>query len=195
MLFVSGLMAQPRGRHRHRNPPEVDAGPDAGPLIPRGSNFDPNEVIPVPVASVDNMMRRMRVYLFVAPAGSQAFGAGRAPAGGQRVWALLPSCRTTNPDDNRDPCPTDRVVIEAVGSGNVTSNDPTNLGTTPDARRVQWFAVGEGVPRVRVKLFAPGARLRYEAVVDATRLVDLPAPQGTDRGATYEFDFTQYPAR
>ncbi len=167
---------------------------DAGPLIPRGSNFDPNEVIPVPVASVDGMMRRMRVYLFVPPTSSQAFGSARAGAG-QRLWALLPSCRTTNPDDNRDPCPVDRVVVEAVGSGNVTGGDPSTLGTNPDARRVQWFAVGEGVPRVRVKLFAPGARLRYEAVVDATRLVDLPAPQGTDRGATFEFDFTQYPAR
>lgn len=194
MLFVSGVLAQPHRGRRHPAPPTPGAVPDAGPVIPRGSNFDPNEVIPVPVASVDGMLRRMRVYLFVAPSGSQAFGGARA-AGGQRLWALLPSCRPTNPDDNRDPCPVDRLVVEAVGSGNVTASDPSTLGTNPDARRVQWYSVGEGVPRVRVKLFAPGARLRYEAVMDAARLVDLPVPQGSDQGSTFAFDFTQYPAR
>ncbi|MBL8605543.1 MAG: hypothetical protein JNK72_26665 [Myxococcales bacterium] len=192
LTTVSGLVqAQHRGRHRAA--PVVQA-PDAGPVIPVGSNFNPDEVIPVPVASVDGMLRQMRVYLFLAPNGSGAFGGANLPAG-RRVWALLPSCRATNPDDNRDPCPVDRVAIEAVGRGSATGTDPTGLTAAPDTRRVQVFSVNEVAPRVRVKLFAPGGRVRYEAVVDATRLVDLTVPEGTDPGQGFAFDLTRYPAR
>jgi hypothetical protein len=172
-------------------PPTVattEATPQARP------NLDLGEVIPVPVSAVDGMLRRMRVYLFIAPPGSSAFGIG-ALGQGQRLWALLPSCRTTNPDDDREPCPVDRVTLEAVIRGNVNSGTPTFLGGVADARRVQSFVVEPSAPRVRLRVLGPNNRVRYEAVVEADRLADLQPPEGNPAPDGFSFDLTRYPAR
>jgi hypothetical protein len=157
-------------------------------------NLDLGELIPVPVSAVDGMMRRMRVFLFTAPATSGAFGIG-ALGRGRRVWALLPSCRTTNPDDDREPCPVDRVTVEAVIRGNVNAGTPTFIGGQADGRRVQSFVVEDSAPRVRVRVLGPADRVRYEAVVEADRLADLPAPEGAATPTGFTFDLTRYPAR
>lgn len=172
-------------------PPTVattEATPQARPTLDLG------EVIPVPVSAVDGMLRRMRVYLFIAPPGSSAFGIG-ALGQGRRLWALLPSCRTTNPDDDREPCPVDRVTLEAVIRGNVNSGTPTFLGGVADARRVQSFVVEPSAPRVRLRVLGPNNRVRYEAVVEADRLADLQPPEGNPTPDGFSFDLTRYPAR
>lgn len=197
-------LAQRRQRQRPVRPPTGAPGPVlvAPPTVsattgaanqPRPT-FDPAEVIPVPVAGVDGMLRRMRVYLLLPPPGTTAFPV-RSGALGRRLWVLLPSCQQTNPHDHRDPCPVDRVAFEAVGQGDVNGTDPTMLGTSPESRRLQSFLIGDTVPRVRIKVFGPNARLRYEAVIETTRLVDLPPPQGTATPTGYDFDYLQFPAR
>jgi hypothetical protein len=172
-------------------PPTVattEATPQARP------NLDLAEVIPEPVSAVDGMLRRMRVYLFIAPPASPAFGVG-ALGQGRRIWALLPSCRTTNPDDDREPCPVDRVTLEAVIRGNVNSGTPTFLGGVADGRRVQSFVVEPSAPRVRLRVLGPANRVRYEAVVEADRLGDLQPPEGNPTPDGFSFDLTRYPAR
>ena len=147
---------------------------------------------------VDRMMRQMRVWLFTPPAGATAYGLGRiAEGGGARVWALLPSCRQANPDDPRDPCPVDRVIItsEDNNGASVQSMDPQGLAPGAEARRVQSFVVPSGVRRVHVKLMALNNRVRYEAIVDVERLQDLPPPQGAPSANGFNFELTQYPAR
>ncbi|TAK23677.1 MAG: hypothetical protein EPO40_26590 [Myxococcaceae bacterium] len=172
-------------------PPTVattEATPQARPTL------DLAEVIPVPVSAVDGMLRRMRVYLVIAPPGSTAFGIG-ALGQGRRIWAVLPSCRTTNPDDDREPCPVDRLTLEAVIRGNVNSGTPTFLGGVADARRVQSFVVEQSAPRVRLRVLGPGDRVRYEAVVEADRLADLQPPEGASSADGFTLDLTRYPAR
>ena len=179
---------------RHARTPRTPPAPVA-PQIPANSTFDPNEVISVDVTQVDGMLRRMRVYLLLAANGDGSYGlANLGP--GRRFWAVLPSCRERNDVDSREPCPVERVVLEAVGRGNVTSGDPQNLDLrAPDSRRAQGFVVAEGTTRVRIKVVGPNARVRYEAVVEAARLVDLQPPQGAVANGRFEFDLTQYPAR
>lgn len=189
------------GRSNTRNRAR-DAGVSAtaptvqgGPAAVNGGPSAPAESVSAPVAHVDGMLRRMRVWLFMAPAGATAFGIGNLGQG-YRLWALLPSCRPADPNDPRDPCPVDRVVMESVGSNDsVRSMDPTGIAPGAEARRVQSFVVPQNMSRVRIKLMGPNARVRYEAIVEAVRLVDLPAPAGNPSGATFNFDFTQYPAR
>ena len=178
-------------RHRRSSaasPPAAAAG-----TAPRPS-LDLGEVIPVPVSAVDGMLRRMRVFLFTAPPSSAAYGLG-ALGQGQRLWALLPSCRTTNPDDDREPCPVDRVTVEAVIRGNVNAGTPTFLGGAADGRRVQSFVVEPSAPRVRLRVLGPGNRIRYEAVVESERLADLAPPEGAPSADGFAFDLTRYPAR
>lgn len=179
---------------RHSRTPRTPPAPVA-PQIPPNSTFDPNEVISVDVSQVNGMLRRMRVYLFQATTGDDSYGLA-ALGPGQRFWALLPSCRERNDEDNREPCPVERVVLEAVGRGNVSGNSPQNLDPrAPDPRRAQGFVVAPGTTRVRIKVVGANARVRYEAVVEAERLVDLSPPQGAVQNGRFEFDFTQYPAR
>ncbi len=189
------------GRSNTRNRAR-DAGVSAtaptvqsGAVTVNGGPSAPAESVSAPVAHVDGMMRRMRVWLFMAPANATAFGLGNLGQG-YRLWALLPSCRPADPNDPRDPCPVDRVVMESVGSSeSVRSMDPMGIAPGADARRVQSFVVPQNVSRVRIKLMGPNARVRYEAIVEAVRLVDLPPPAGSPSGAIFNFDFTQYPAR
>ncbi len=190
-LLALGALAQPRRPRRTRvqRTPTVDASAPTQNLGP--------ELISVPVADIDRMMRQMRVWLFNPPAGASGFGLSQMGAG-RRLWVLLPSCRQPNPDDPRDPCPVDRVIIEAVGAeggASVNGMDPVGVAPSSESRRVQSFVVPAGVPRVRVKLMALRAQVRYEAVVDADRLVELPAPVGNSGPGGFSFDLSQYPAR
>lgn len=207
-LALLPAAADAQHRHTRRRPagpppstapgaPAPVAPPTVGTTEPTPAarpTLDLNEVIPVPVSAVDGMLRRMRVFLFTAPAGSSAYGLGTLGAG-RRLWALLPSCRTHNPDDDRDPCPVDRVTVEAVMRGNVNAGTPTFLGGSADARRVQSFVVEASAPRVRLRVLGPANRVRYEAVVEAERLADLAPPEGTPGGDGFAFDLARYPAR
>lgn len=192
MILCATVEAAAQRRQRRDPPPPP---PPAQPQIPPGSTFDPNEVISVDVTQVDGMLRRMRVYLFQAAPNDTSFGVGGMGAG-RRLWALLPSCRERNDIDSRDPCPVQRVVIEAVGRGNVSAGDPINLDPrADDSRRAQGYVIAEGTTRVRIKVITATATVRYEAVVEAARLADLQPPQGAAQNGRFVFDFTQYPAR
>jgi hypothetical protein len=191
-LAVTPLRAQRRPR---RPPPRtqtvVDASAPPSPAVPAAP-----ELVSVPVALADTHLRQMRVYLFTPPSGATGYGLGQLGPGVARVWALLPSCRPPSPDDPRDPCPIDRVILEGEGNeGRVYTMDPQGIAPGADARRVQSFSVPAGVRRVRIKVMGPQARVRYEAMVDVERLVDLPAPQGTSTPAGFAFDLARYPAR
>lgn len=205
-LHPSSAFAQRRTHHSRRSAPVAAASrPGSVAVVPptvgtteaapqARPNLDLGEVIPVPVSAVDGMLRRMRVYLFTVPPTSSAYGVG-ALGQGRRIWALLPSCRTTNPDDDREPCPVDRVTVEAVIRGNVNAGTPTFLGGQADARRVQSFVVDPAAPRVRLRVLGSANRVRYEAVVEAERLPDLALPEGAASADGFSFDLTRYPAR
>lgn len=189
LCATTEALAQRQGR-TPRTPPAPVA-----PQIPPNSTFDPNEVISVDVTQVDGMLRRMRVYVLQAAPNDDSYGLARLGPG-RRFWALLPSCRERNDEDSREPCPVERVVLEAVGRGNVSGTDPQNLDPrAADSRRAQGFVVADGTPRVRIKVIGSNARVRYEAVVEAPRLADLQPPQGAAQNGRFEFDLTQYPAR
>jgi hypothetical protein len=186
-------LSQPRRTRTRRRGP--DAGTASAPVVVVPPPSATPELISVPVADIDRMLRQMRVWLFNPPASATGYGLGQLGSG-QRLWALLPSCRPPNPDDPRDPCAVDRVVLEAVGSNlGVQSLDPVGLTTAPDARRVQSFVIPSGVARVRIKVMALRAQVRYEAVVDVPRLAELPAPAGSPAGDRFNFDLSGYPAR
>lgn len=205
-LSLSGaaLLAQSRHHHRPRptpsgptRPPTIVAPPlisDTGVAPSAAPRLDTAETIPVPVSAVDGMLRRMRVYMLLPPNGVDAYGL-RALGAGRRLWVLLPTCRTSDPDDPRDPCPVERASLEAIGMGNVSSGTPTFTNGTQDSRRVQSFVIANNVPRVRIKVWGTNNHLRYEAVIETERLVDLPYPLGAPSVNGFDFDYTQYPAR
>ncbi|MBK6529770.1 MAG: hypothetical protein IPF99_09250 [Deltaproteobacteria bacterium] len=72
---------------------------------------------------------------------------------------------------------------------------PTFIGGVADGRRVQSFVVEPSAPRVRLRVLGPANRVRYEAVVEADRLVDLGLPEGSAAPDGFTFDLTRYPAR
>jgi hypothetical protein len=193
LLFALTAVAQPRRRRQGRSTRPAETTQDVN--VMANAPAANAETISVPVTDVDHMMRQMRVWLFTPPAGASGYGVGAGT--GRRVWALLPSCRHANPDDPRPPCPVDRVIIEPVPSGqvSVSSNDPVGLQPNEGSRRVQGFTVPTGVPRVRVKIMGLNNVVRYDAVVDASNLGELPAPQGSPTANGFNFDLTQYPAR
>jgi hypothetical protein len=190
MMLLSASAADGQRRPPRPARPAADAGVAAA--APPASAAP--ELISVSVAEADTHLRQMRVYLFTPPAGATAYGLGSL-GDGARVWALLPSCRPPNPDDPRDPCPIDRVVLEAEGGGSVHAMDPQGLAPGAESRRVQSFAVPAGIRRVHIKVMGLQARVRYEATVDVERLVDLVAPQGSATPNGFAFDLARYPAR
>jgi hypothetical protein len=136
----------------------------------------------------------MRVWMFTPPAGASAYGMSTLPEG-RRVWALLPGCHQPNPDDPRDPCPVGHVSFEVVtGTGTVMATEPQNVTSNPDSRRVQSFYVPDTVQAVRIKVHRRDGSVRYEAAVDAPALVNLPAPQGTGSGNSFQFTLSAYPS-
>jgi hypothetical protein len=192
MVCLAALSAQAQPRTPARRPPRRAA--DAGaPTAPPSSGA---ELISVPVADIDTMLRQMRVWLFNPPPGATGYGLSPRPDA-RGLWALLPSCRPRQADDPRDPCPIDRVVIEAVGDGgaSVTNMDPLGVAPGAESRRVQSFVVPASVGRVRVRIMGLNNAVRYEAVVNADRLVELPAPAGNATPGGFSFTLAQYPAR
>lgn len=188
LLSAAGADAQRRPRRPPRHAP--DAGAPAAPPTATAP-----ELVSVPVAEAETALRQIRVYLFTPPAGATGYGLGQLGPGTARVWALLPSCRPPNPDDPRDPCPIDRVIMEAVGGGTVHSMDPQGLAPGAESRRVQSFSIPEGTRRVNIKVMGLQARVRYEATVEVERLSDLVAPQGSATPNGFAFDLARYPAR
>lgn len=195
LLLAGEALAQRRPRRAPRRPPAVsaDAGAAPSPAPPPAPSAP--ELISVPIADVDRMLRQMRVWLFTPPAGSTAYGLGQLGAGSSRVWALLPSCRAPDPVDPRDPCPVDRITMEAEGGGSVHAMDPVGLAPGADARRVQSFVVPPGVRRIHIRVMGLRAAMRYEATVDVERLVDLPPPTGSPTATGFAFDLARYPSR
>jgi hypothetical protein len=191
LLSVATAAAQRRPRRPSSRPSTPAANPQNP--APPPPTVGP-ELVSVSVAEADSHMRQLRVYLFTPPAGATAYGLGQLGAGA-RVWALLPSCRPPNPDDPREQCPVDRVIIEGEGGASVHSMDPQGLAPGAESRRVQSFAVPTGVRRVTIKVMGLQARVRYEATVDVERLVDLVAPQGSATPNGFAFELTRYPAR
>jgi hypothetical protein len=192
LLIAGGILAASAGARAQTH--ARHAGGHATPTATAPSATA--RVIAIPVVEASAMMQRQRVYLFTAPAGSSAYGIGMMGEG-HRVWALLPSCRTPNPDDPRDPCPVGRVVMEVIaGSGTVASNEPQTIGNAPDARRVQSFVVPNTVEQLRIKILRHSdEHVRYEAAVDAVQLGNLPAPQGQPHGPdAYVIALAHYPA-
>jgi hypothetical protein len=185
-VVASSAYAQQRRRGRARS-----AAPAAAAVAVEATP----RVMSIPVVEAYNMAQRMRVWLFTPPAGSTAWGLDGLGEG-QRVWALLPSCRQPNPDDPRDPCPVGRVVIEVVsGTGEVRSTEPRSLTGSPDARRVQAFVVPSTVQQVRIKILRRDDGVRWQAAVDVPQLHNLQQPEGRARGTTgFEFELTRYPA-
>lgn len=187
-LCMAAAAMGPDADAQRRRPPSR-GGADAG--APAASE---TRTIAIPVVEASAMFQRMRVWLFTPPAGSTAFGINTLGSG-DRVWALLPSCRAPNPDDPRDPCPVGRVTIEVVtGTGEVQSVGPTDVVSAPNARRVQSFVIPATADVIRIKLLRNDGTLRYEAAVHREQLGNLPAPEGTAQGARFAFTLSQYPA-
>ena len=158
------------------------------------ANAPPARVIAIPVGEAANMLQQMRVWVFTPPAGASAYGLGGL-GDGQRIWALLPSCRQANPDDPRDPCPISHVAIELItGTGDIHGTDPQPI-STQSTRRVQSFVVPSSAGQVRVKLVRQDNGVRYEAAVWASQLVQLPAPEGQPTSEGFGFDLARYPSR
>lgn len=188
-LLMAAAAMGPEASAQRRRPPRGRADAGVAVLPPTESR-----TIAIPVVEASSMFQRMRVWLFTPPAGSTAFGINTLGPG-DRVWALLPSCRAPNPDDPRDPCPVGRVTIEVItGSGQVQTLGPTDVVTQPNARRIQSFVIPATADIIRIKLLRNDGSMRYEAAVHREQLHNLAAPEGAARGNTYSFDLTRYPA-
>jgi hypothetical protein len=190
-LCIAAAATSQDANAQRRRPPRGRA--DAGVAVaPAGGND--HRFIAIPVVEASSMFQRQRVWLFTPPAGTSAFGINTLGEG-DRVWALLPSCRQPNPDDPRDPCPVGRVTIEVItGTGQVQSVGPTDVATTPNARRVVSFVIPRTVDVIRMKILKNDGTMRYEAAVHREQLTNLPAPEGRAQGSTYVFDLTRYPS-
>jgi hypothetical protein len=187
LVAVASMGPAASAQRRRPSRSRADAGVVAAP--PQESR-----TIAIPVAEASSMLQHMRVWLFTPPAGSTAFGLDSLGQG-DRIWALLPSCRAPNPDDPRDPCPVGRVTIEVLtGSGQVQTYGPVDVVPQPNARRVQSFVIPPTAEIIRIKLLRNDGTLRYEAAVHRQQLGNLPAPEGTARGNSFSFDLTRYPA-
>jgi hypothetical protein len=189
-LWMAVTVMSDEARAQRRRPPRiVDAG---APVLAPGGNE--HRFIAIPVVEASSMFQRQRVWLFTPPAGSTAFGINTLGPG-DRVWALLPSCRAPNPDDPRDPCPVGRVTIEVLtGSGQVQSVGPVDVVSAPNARRVMSFVIPTSADVIRMKILRNDGTMRYEAAVHREQLVNLPAPEGRAQGNTFVFDLARYPA-
>ncbi|MBL8679806.1 MAG: hypothetical protein JNK05_11600 [Myxococcales bacterium] len=190
LCMAAAATSQDASAQRRRPPPRGRA--DAGVAVAPSGNE--HRFIAIPVVEASSMFQRQRVWLFTPPAGATAFGINTLGQG-DRVWALLPSCRQPNPDDPRDPCPVGRVTIEVItGSGEVQSVGPTDVATTPNSRRVMSFVIPASADVIRMKILKNDGTMRYEAAVHRAQLVNLPAPEGRAQGSSFAFDLTRYPS-
>jgi len=177
-VFAAGAAAQ-----RRRGPP---AHPPAAPPAQQ------IHVATIHAAEANNMLQRMRVWLFAPPAGVSAYGLASLGQG-HRIWALLPGCRQPNPDDPRDPCPVGRVTIDTIeGAGTVQNGEPQNVTTSADSRRVQAFVVPPSVTTVRIRLLRPNNAVRYEVAIRTMDVPHLPEPAGHATPGGFEIDLSAY---
>src|SRR4051812_39145143 len=93
--FFAGLIALAPTRAAGRPPPPPP------PVATAPAPARP-EIVPQDPTETAGMLRRLRIYLLNAPAGSTAFG---SLGNGPQIWFVLPSCRPPQPDDPRDYCP------------------------------------------------------------------------------------------
>jgi len=166
---------------------------------PRTSGSQPPQPVPAPTivptdaATLQNNLRRLRIYVLQGPAGSRAFGAEGV---GARIWFVLPSCR---PQDNRDvvdACPIERLELEARGAGTVHAAPMTTVLDGEIPRRVQAFVVSPETQLVGIRLVNQRGQVRYEGLFDATQLRELPRPEGREASdGSFALDLTRYPAR
>lgn len=183
LVFASvGASARPRPQRTPR--PTVTAQPAPPPPAP--------QVVAQDVSSMVNMLRRLRIYVVRAPVGATDFGALGA---GTQFWFVLPSCRPAQPDDPRDYCPIDRLEVAALGTGSVHAGRMVTVLDGQIPRRVQAFVAEAGTSLVRVRLYTPQGQMRYESVVSASALGELPPVAGGRTLQGFEIDFTQYPGR
>lgn len=139
------------------------------------------------------MLRRLRIYLLHAGRGTEHFG---RLGSGEQIWFVLPSCRAVSPEDERrDPCPIDRLEVTALDGGQVVAGRMTTVLDGAVARRVQAFAVADGVRRIRVRMITPSGSLRFESVIRVSEFAEIPLPVGAQGADGYALDFRHYPAR
>jgi hypothetical protein len=197
-LVAALAMASPAGAIPH--PPTSATAPRATPRRParratpvaQPATPPPPQVVAVEAADLQNTLRRLRIYVMNAPDGARAFGNLGA---GPQMWMLLPSCRTSLVDDPRDPCPIERLAVDAVGPGGVQVGAMTTVMSGDTPRRVLAFVVAPSTELVRLRLITPQGVLHYEGAVRVDQLLRLPAPVGRDRDDGFAFDFAVYPAR
>lgn len=151
-------------------------------------------LVPADVTTMANNLRRLRIYVAYGGDTSTAFGASGT---GTRLWFVLPSCR---PQDivttGVDSCPIERLELTAQGGGNVTSGRMTTVLDGEVPRRVQAFVVTPETRMLSIRLINQRGEVRYEGVVEAPQLRELPRPVGTARpDGSFALDFTQYPGR
>ena len=151
------------------------------------------ETVPVGASELVGTLRRMRIYVFLAPADSAAFGAGSLGEG-QRLWFLLPSCRASSSDDPHDRCVIDHLQVDALRGGSVRVGAVQTVMAGDIPRRVQAVVVPPRYDLLRIRLLTPAGATRYEAVVRADQLRDLEAPAGRATADGFAFEFDRYPA-
>jgi hypothetical protein len=168
-------------------PPRHPAPPPPRPA-PTAPTF-----VPTDVTTMQNNLRRLRIYVVYGPETSTAFGAQGV---GSRVWFVLPSCRPQDNGDVVDACPIERLVLEARGGGAVTPAPMTTVLDGAVPRRVQAFVVSSQAQLVSVRLINQRGEVRYEGVVEARQLRELPRPEGRPLpDGSFALDFARYPAR
>ncbi len=187
LLLVAALLPWTSVSEASPNLPRAPA-----PTIQRRPTHREPVVVPLDLSDMLNNLQRMHIYLVHAPAGVEQFGTAGP---GRHVWFLLPSCRLPDPSDARDACPIDRIQVVSLSGGTVRSSGMTTAMNGDVARRVQAYAIGGDVRLLRVRLITPNEEVRFDGVVDATRLAQLPLAVGRATPTGFEIDFARYPAR
>ncbi len=151
------------------------------------------ETVPMGASELVGALRRMRVYLFQAPAGSDAFGAA-VLGPGRQVWFLLPSCHVAAADDTHAPCSVDHVELDVVHGASLQGTAPQIVMDGEVSRRVQAFALPPQTENVRVRLVGPTGDARYEAVFRAAEVREVEPAAGHRTPNGFDFEFALYPA-
>lgn len=151
------------------------------------------EIVAQDMGAFRSMLRRMRIYLLHAGRGTQHFG---SLGGGEQIWFVLPSCRPVDPEnERRDPCPIDRLEVSALDGGEVRAGRMTTVLDGAVPRRVQAFAVADGVRLIRIRMVTPSGSTRFDGVIRVSEFSEIPVPVGAPTADGYALDFRMYPGR
>jgi hypothetical protein len=185
MLGAVALFAvTAEGRPPRRRPaaPPAQVAPPPAPML-----------VPTDVTTMQNNLLHLRIYVLYGPETSTAFGAAGV---GSRVWFVLPSCRPQDNSNVVDSCPIERLELEARGDGAVRAAPMTTVLDGEVPRRVQAFVVSPQTRLVSVRLVNQRGVVRYEGVVEAPQLRELPRPEGRALpDGSFALDLSRYPAR